>query len=189
MAEITNKSLDKVIRRDEAARAARDANDDAQLLIILNTQSIMKTDNTPRDSNWITNQLGANADCVLGTIQAATIPRAVAANAKLAGDGVDISNPQVQAMLPQLAAAVVGTALEWPEGLLATVLGWGVWYESPIEDKFDQRGLAVSAEQLAAWRQWYDIEKRLTDNYEQTLEAVRNGDITTWDAAAAAVTA
>ena len=53
--------------------------DNAAIVDALNEQTEPRTDSTRRDSNWLTNNLtSAEADAVLGTLQAATTPRVIA---------------------------------------------------------------------------------------------------------------
>jgi len=197
MTTVTNNSLDKVIRRNDAARAARDAGDDAAVLAALNAPTIQQTDNTPRTANWIMVEFDAvvdvatgatEADVILGTLQAAThIPRVVAAVSALSANGIDLSNPQVQIMLPALVAGADAAGDPWPPGLVDRVLAHGVWHITPAEDKFGP-GTVVTTEQVAAWRAWYDLERRVKENYANTLEQISAGTVTNWTEAAAALT-
>jgi hypothetical protein len=47
----------------------------------------------------------------------------------LCNDGLDLSNDQIQAMVPKLAVAA-----KWPAGLAAKVLAAGVWFVSPAQE-------------------------------------------------------
>lgn len=93
------------------------------------------------------------ADVVLGTLQAATIPRVKAAYDSLCNGGLDLSEDQVQEMLPLLAQAG-----NWPAGLAAKVMQAGrrnvAVLETPVTSTDCQKAweAAVSTQQLAAIR-------------------------------------
>ena len=180
MADVTVESLDKVIRRNATAAAARDAGDDAAVLAALNAKTVQQTDNTPRTANWLMVEFDevldpdgtTEADVILGTLQGSDVPRVIAAVAALSNNGIDLSNPQVQVMVPALASGAAAAGKPWPDGLVERVLEFGVWMISPAEDKFQTPGLVITSEQIAAWRAWYDVEKRVRDNYAATRQSV-----------------
>lgn len=68
------------------------------------------------------------ADIVLGTLQAAAIPRVKAAYDSLCNGGLDLSEDQVQQMIPVLAAAG-----SWPTGLAAKILAAGRQNKAVLE--------------------------------------------------------
>lgn len=91
------------------------------------TQTVI--DNTLRNAKWImvtfneikdVNTGATEADIILGTLQAATFPRVKAAYDTLCSEGIDLSNDQVQTMLPLIAQAG-----GWPDGLVERVLQAG----------------------------------------------------------------
>lgn len=159
--------------------------DNAAVVAALNEQSEPQTDTTRRDSNWVTNNLtAAEADAVLGSLQQSTSPRVIAANAMLAGAGIDLSNPTVQALVPQIAAAD-----EWPDGLAEKILESGVWSESVYESK-NGRGSVCTLEQVEAALRWHEIHQRLADKYNEArgLIDADSGNTVTWDDVAAILT-
>jgi hypothetical protein len=68
------------------------------------------------------------ADVILSTLQQSVNPRVIAAYQAMAFDGIDLSDPQVQEMLPLLAEAGA-----WPEGLVHRVQAKGVTIVSKAE--------------------------------------------------------
>jgi len=158
-----------------AFEAGSDPADDAATAAALNVQDIPKTDDTPRDSNWLTNTLGlADATTVLGTLQASAEPVVIAAVAKLAGDGVDLSNPILQSMLPTIGGS-------WTQELRDKVVGLGVWNESAAEQR-GGRGYIVLADDVAAARSWSDLTLRTVNNYNAAIGAINDGTATDWAA-------
>jgi len=145
------KTLIELIEADDAAAAAAASGNFAAVAAELNAATIRKTDTTLRTARWIMTQLtgvvdpttgATESDIVLGTLQAATVPRIKAAYDSLCSDGLDLSNDQIQAMVPRLAAAA-----NWPAGLAEKVLSAGVWHVSAA----DENGLSpVTADDCAA---------------------------------------
>jgi len=111
---------------------------------VMNTPSIKQADNTLRSTSWLMQQLTAvvdpatgatEADIILGTLQKATIPRVRAAYDRMSSVGIDLSDDQVQVMLPVLSAAG-----NWPAGLVEKIMETGIQIVSPA-------GEVVTAEQ------------------------------------------
>tara|TARA_R110002020_G_scaffold15033_1_gene53050 strand:- start:1016 stop:1558 length:543 start_codon:yes stop_codon:yes gene_type:complete len=149
--------------------------DNNAVVASLNEKAQTRTDSTRRDSNWLTNNLTAEeADAILGTLQAATTPRVIAANAMLSGVGIDLSNETVQEMLPQLA-----TAGGWPAGLADTIAAAGVWTESVYEAATTRDAVATIADVEAAFA-WYDIDRRLANNYNAARALIDGETVATW---------
>lgn len=147
----------------------------AAIVAALNEQTESRTDDTRRDSNWITNSLTAEeADAVLGALQNSAIPRVVAANAMLAGDGIDLSNATVQAMVPQLSSAN-----GWPAGLAEKILESGVWRESVYEVR-NGRGTVVTVASVEAAFLWHEIHQRLADRYNEARAAIDGDTVASW---------
>jgi len=197
MAEVTIERLDKLIGRNDTARAARDAGDDAAVLAALNAKTVKQTNNTLRTANWLMLEFDAvvdpatgatEADVILGTLQASTVPRVIAAVAALSNNGIDVSNPQVQDMIPAMEAGAAAAGAAWPDGLAGRLMEHGVWHITPAEDKFGPY-IVVTTEQVAAWRAWYDLTRRVKENYAATLEGISTGTITDWTEASASLTA
>lgn len=69
------------------------------------------------------------SDVVLGTLQQSTIPRVKAAYDSLVSDGIDLSDDQVQQMIPVLAQAA-----NWPAGLADKILLAGRRIESVLSE-------------------------------------------------------
>lgn len=159
------------------AAAEADAADWAGVVVILNAESITKTDTTLRTSTWLINTLTdevspgvTQADVVLATLQAATHPRVIAANQLLSGPGIDLANPQSQALIPAIAAAA-----SWPAGLADAILTAGIWQVSPSTE--GGLGIVTEAEAEAAW----DGRKLSQDwstaqNDDGINDALANGD-------------
>lgn len=105
------------------------------------------------------------ADVILSTLQQSVNPRVTAAYHAMAFDGIDLSDPQVQEMLPLLAQAGA-----WPEGLVHRVQAKGVTivskaeaetgeeptadavqvaYESSLVDTFDKKSVLLSVNRPA----------------------------------------
>ena len=95
----------------------------------LNALTTEVRDNTFRTGLWLMLQLPnvvnqqtgmTESDIVLGTLQHSTIPRVKAAYDSLVNGGIDLSEDQVQQMIPVLAAAA-----GWPAGLADKILQAG----------------------------------------------------------------
>ena len=95
----------------------------------LNALTTEVRDTTLRTGRWLMLQLPTvvnpqtgmtESDIVLGTLQQSTIPRVKAAYDSLVNGGIDLSEDQVQQMIPVLAAAV-----NWPAGLAEKILEAG----------------------------------------------------------------
>lgn len=95
----------------------------------LNALTTEVRDNTLRTARWLMLQLTdvvnpqtgmTESDVVLGTLQQSSIPRVKAAYDSLVSDGIDLSDDQVQQMIPVLAAAA-----SWPAGLADKILQAG----------------------------------------------------------------
>jgi hypothetical protein len=104
-----------------------------------------------RSARWLMKQLKdpvsvvggvtlTEADIVLGTLQATTIPRVKAAYDSLVGDGLDLSDEQIQSEIPSLAAAG-----NWPTGLATKVMQAGRSTEPLLPSP------VTAAECSAAW--------------------------------------
>lgn len=95
----------------------------------LNALTTEVRDNTLRTGRWLMIQLPnvvnqqtgmTESDIVLGTLQQSTIPRVKAAYDSLVNGGIDLSEDQVQQMIPVLAQAA-----NWPAGLADKILQAG----------------------------------------------------------------
>lgn len=95
----------------------------------LNALTTEVRDNTLRTGRWLMLQLPnvvnqqtgmTESDIVLGTLQQSTIPRVKAAYDSLVNGGIDLSEDQVQQMIPVLAQAA-----GWPAGLADKILQSG----------------------------------------------------------------
>lgn len=111
------------------------------------------------------------ADIVLGTLQAATIPRVKAAYDSLVNGGIDLSEQQVQDMLPVLA-----TAGNWPSGLAEKVMQAGRRIEAVVPTN------AIACE--AAWRteqvrllieKWHQVDQQI--RAEISNQTLQSGDV------------
>lgn len=121
---------------EQHARATAEAGDWVAVAGILNNLSRRVTDSTLRDSRWLMGNFRAvidqatgatEADLILGTLQAATVPRIKAAYQTLCAGGLDLSDDQVQEMLP-----LVGAAASWPSDLTLRLMQSGVRHEPLI---------------------------------------------------------
>ena len=95
----------------------------------LNSLTTEVRDTTLRTGRWLMLQLPnvvnqqtgiTESDIVLGTLQQSTIPRVKAAYDSLVNGGIDLSEDQVQQMIPVLAQAA-----SWPNGLDQKILQAG----------------------------------------------------------------
>ena len=95
----------------------------------LNALTTEVRDTTLRTGRWLMLQLPnvvnqqtgmTESDIVLGTLQQSTVPRVRAAYDSLVNGGIDLSEDQVQQMLPVLAQAA-----NWPNGLADKILQAG----------------------------------------------------------------
>jgi hypothetical protein len=95
----------------------------------LNSLTTEVRDHTLRSGRWLILQLPkvvnaqtgmTESDIVLGTLQQSTIPRVKAAYDSLVNGGIDLSDDQVQQMIPLLAQTA-----NWPAGLAEKILTAG----------------------------------------------------------------
>ena len=128
-----------LINSDATAKAAFDDDDDQLVIDTLNAQSLDKTDNTRRDSDWLSTEpafasildpaTGATeADVIIETLRAGS-GRVRIQYDKLAGNGIDLSNSIVQSSI-----SVIAIAGGWPMGLAGKLAAFGVWTTSPAKD-------------------------------------------------------
>ena len=139
-------------------------------------------DTTLRTARWLMLQLPnvvnqqtgmTESDIVLGTLQQSTVPRVRAAYDSLVNGGIDLSEDQVQQMLPVLAQAA-----NWPNGLADKILQAGRRTASVLDPQTN----AIACE--AAWRteqvrllaaKWHEVDQQIRAGIQnQTLLA---GDV------------
>ena len=149
----------------------------------LNAATKEVRDTTLRSARWLMLQLGATeADVVLGTLQQSTIPRVRAAYDSLCSTGIDLSEAQVQQMLPQLA-----TAASWPAGLAEKIMQAGLQIvpllSSPVAaEDCRQAFLKDSLETVAD-----NAYNAFVTRFNVTKEAIQAGTLTTEQAVLAAL--
>ena len=117
----------------------------------LNALTTEVRDTTLRTGRWLMLQLPTvvnqqtgmtESDIVLGTLQQSTIPRVKAAYDSLMSGGVDLSEDQVQQMIPLLAAGA-----NWPNGLAQKILQAGRRNVAVLESP------TTAADCQSAWNQ------------------------------------
>jgi len=118
------------------ALAAAQTGDWQDVADTLNALTTEVRDTTLRTGLWLMLQLPSvvnqktgmtESDIVLGTLQQSTIPRVKAAYDSLVNGGIDLSEDQVQQMIPLLAQAA-----NWPNGLATKILQAGRRTESIV---------------------------------------------------------
>ncbi len=130
-------------------------------------------DTTLRTGRWLMLQLTeqvstqngvpiTEADVVLGTLQQAIHPRIKAAYDSLVNGGIDLSEQQVQDMIPVLAQAG-----NWPNGLAQKVMQAGRRTEAVLSPPTN----AIACE--AAWRA--DQVRLLTEKWHSVDQQIRAG--------------
>lgn len=149
-------SLIQLIR--EHALQAAQAGDWQTVASTLNALTTEVRDTTLRSARWLMLQLEpTESDIVLGTLQQSTIPRVKAAYDSLVNGGIDLSEDQVQQMIPVLAA-------NWPAGLADKILEAGR-RTAPV---LDPQTNALACE--AAWRteqvrlltqKWHEVDQQI----------------------------
>ena len=152
----------------------------------LNAPTIDRRDDTLRSTGWLMQQLTAvvdpttgatEADLVLGTLQRATVPRVRAAYDRMSAVGIDLSEPQVQAMLPFLA--VVG---KWPAGLVDRIAAAGLKTISPAEsvglESVTSEVCQSAYESASLQRDWTTLQNEVinptTNDRKQLVLALRS---------------
>lgn len=157
-------SLLSCILSSSTAATAVGAGDWAAAATALATSTRVHTDTTLRNSRWLMIQLAnvldpqtgaTEADLLITTLENSPIPRAREAHRLLSGDGLDLSHPDVQAMLPVIGA-------NWPPGMVEKVQRFGRWTTAPWQDA--RLGAAPTAEEIQAVWEPYALR--------QSLEAV-----------------
>lgn len=167
---------------NQHALSAAQAGDWQAVADTLNALTTEVRDNTLRTARWLMLQLTdvvnpqtgmTESDVVLGTLQQSSIPRVKAAYDSLVSDGIDLSDDQVQQMIPVLAAAA-----GWPAGLADKILQAGR-RTAPV---LDPQTNAIACE--AAWRteqvrlltqKWHEVDQQIRAGIQnQTLLA---GDV------------
>lgn len=147
--------LKTLISQKADLRALAEASDWAGLHSAIVTKNIPQPDTTMRTARWLMLELSTvpdpvnaphttEADIVLATLQASTLPRVMAAYASLCGDGIDLSDGQVQSMIDLL-----GEQGGWSADLISRVKQAGIRQVSLAE----QNGLSdpTQAECQSAW--------------------------------------
>ena len=125
-----------VIKSYEAAMTAAAAGNWTAVVEIVAAHTVTVKDSTARTASWLSTtfvdpvgETGlTEADVVLGTLQASTIPRVKAAYQTMTVSGLDFADDSVQSMLPQLA-----TAGGWPDGLADRLASFGVTKSKPFD--------------------------------------------------------
>jgi len=145
-----------IISDNPTALAAAQAGNWAGCVSALAADTVQVEDHTLRSTRWLMVELTdqavgypegtTEADVVLGTLQAATHPRVMAAYTAMSAGGIDLSDPQVQQMIPLLVQAG-----SWPAGLADKILTAGVQTVS----KWQQATGSEPTEQAvqATWQQ------------------------------------
>jgi len=194
---MNNLTLDKIIRRNAEAAAARDAGDDAEVLNVLNAKTIEKPDSRA----WSLQKIGEEVGARLGDPAQGLLARrlfgdtlAEAIEAKVEGFG-ELQVAQIALGLGELTldgadrqAVIDGLGAAWPPEILAAVKSLGGEVLSPVENEVG-RGAVVTAGQVASWRIFHDLENRIRENYNQTMEDIAAGTISNWAEASASLTA
>lgn len=178
--------------KQHALQAAQ-AGDWSAVAETLNAMTTEVRDTTLRSARWLMLQLttvvnrltgATEADVVLGTLQQSTIPRVKAAYDSLCSTGIDLSEAQVQQMLPILA-----TAASWPAGLAEKIMQAGLQnvplLSSPVTAEdcrqvFLKDNLEAIAD--AAYQQF-------VDRYNAAKAGIESGDLTTEQSVIAALEA
>jgi hypothetical protein len=120
-------------------------------------------------------QTGATeADLLITTLENSPIPRAREAHRLLSGIGLDLSHPDVQAMLPVIGAA-------WPAGMVAKIQRFGCWTTAPWQDA--GLGAAPTAEEIQATWEPYALRQSL----EAVADAAYMAFVTRFNAAKAGI--
>ncbi|TXH17050.1 MAG: hypothetical protein E6R03_04540 [Hyphomicrobiaceae bacterium] len=121
---------------NQHALSAAQAGDWQAVANTLNAITIEVRDSTLRTARWLMLQLPrvvnsqtgmTESDIVLGTLRQSAIPRVRAAYDSLVNSGIDLSDDQVQEMIPVLAHAA-----NWPDGLANKILQAGKRTESVV---------------------------------------------------------
>lgn len=186
-------TLIETIKATPAALTAAQAGDFVTVQAIVAAHTVTVKDATPRTTSWLSTtfvdpvgETGlTEADVVLGTLQASTIPRVKAAYQTMTVSGLDFADQSVQSMLPQLA-----TAGGWPDGLADRLAAFGVRTEHPFsEATAEDCSVAWLAE--AARLNLEAIRKR-RQKFDDLVSGIRSrissGELTTAAAIGAAVT-
>ena len=145
------------------ALAAAQTGDWQDVADTLNALTTEVRDTTLRTGRWLMLQLPnvvnqqtgmTESDIVLGTLQQSTIPRVKAAYDSLVNGGIDLSDDQVQQMIPLLAQAA-----NWPNGLATKILQAGRRTESVVSTNaaackaaWDEAEALAAAQLLSARR-------------------------------------
>lgn len=131
------------------AKSAYDSNDDNQVVSLLNSESIQKSDAEFKTSRWLMiNQTPENAALVLGTMKTAgsSNPIIDAAYQALNSGGIDLSHPLTQQFIDSLAVAG-----EWPDELRDWLKAQGVWSVSPASEVLGREATLEDVSEVRAW--------------------------------------
>lgn len=174
--------MNQLIKDNPAALAAAQAGNWSACVDALAADTSAVEDHTLRTTRWLMISLPdqaegqpagtTEADVILATLQAATHPRVRAAYDAMSADGIDLADPQVQHMVPMLAASG-----NWPAGLAEKVLAAGVQQVSKWEQATGAAPTEASVQ--AAWRQGLvdDLTAELaTGLNESVYPAASNAD-------------
>lgn len=131
-------ALSSVIENNSTALAACQAGDWSAARAALLADTGPVSDGELRTTRWLMVEFSGQAegeeagtteaDVILGTLQASQSPRVKAAYDAMSSTGIDLSDDQVQAMLPLLAQAA-----GWPSGLVDRLAQCGVRTVSKAE--------------------------------------------------------
>lgn len=178
-------SLLNCILSSAPASAEANAGDWDAAAVSLAASTRVHTDTTLRNSRWLMIQLATvldpqtgatEADLLITTLENSPYPRAREAHRLLSGNGLDLSHPDVQAMLPVIGAS-------WPRTLLEKIQRAGRWTTAPWQDA--GLGAAPTAAEIQAV--WEPYTRR--QSLEEIADAEYQAFVARYNAAKAGIDA
>jgi len=175
-------ALASVIQANATARAACESGDWSAAVASLKSDTVKQRDSTLRSSRWLMLEFSGQADgmsagtteadVILSTLQQSVNPRVIAAYQAMAFDGIDLSDPQVQEMLPLLAQAGA-----WPEGLVHRVQAKGVTIVSKAEAETGEVPTIDSVTSAYKQIQVEEIQRDVSNGINESVHnAIASGD-------------
>jgi len=172
--------LTDVIRNNAAAMNACVAGDFALAVASLEADTTERRDNTLRTTRWLMINLPdqadgqpagtTEADVILQSLQDSIHPRVQAAYLAMSAEGIDLSDPQTQMMIPIIGA-------NWPTGLVQKVAEAGVKTISVAEFETGEVPTIDSVTSAYGQIQVEDIQRDVSNGINESVHnAIASGD-------------
>jgi len=176
-----------LIRANDDASAAYDANDDQGVVDALAAETTEIRDPVPKTSRHLILTMGdADARLMLGTMRtvAELDPLMASMWTAFATTGINFAEDQTQANITVLAAAGV-----WPDALTQKVREFGVYSRSDFELAMGRQPTLADVTDARVWVDSDSLNQKVANGYNTVVSAIDAGTVTDAASAISAFTA